>query len=99
MSARSNDLPLASPDTERYAMERVGPVWRDMAPEEWVARNIHQFPLWGWADYRFPTQAFDAWMREAERYVFDLEGRRKLRERYLTEEEIAVAEDYEAGPL
>jgi hypothetical protein len=50
-------------------------------------------------DYRFPTAEFDAWMREAERYVFDLDGRRELRRRFLTEKEIAEAEDYEAGPL
>ena len=99
MSPRSTDLPLASPDAERYALDRVGPVRRELAPEEWVARNIHRFPLWGWADYRFPNAEFDAWIREAERYVFDIDGRRKLRERYLTAEEIAEAEDEEAGPL
>jgi hypothetical protein len=90
---------MATADDERYAMARVGPEWRGLAPEEWVARNVHTVPLWGWADYRFPTAEFDAWIREAERFVFDLDGRRELRRRYLTDEEIAAAEEYEANPL
>ena len=84
---------------EQYAMERVGPRWRELSPAEWVARNIHFFPLWGWADYRFPTAEFDAWIRAAERFVFDLDARRDLRRRYLTAEEIAEAEAYEANPV
>jgi len=90
------ERPLADESTERYAMDRVGPEWRTMSPEEWVARNIHRFPLWGWADYRFPTPEFEAWIREAEVFVFDIDGRRALRERYLTAEEIAAAEDDES---
>jgi hypothetical protein len=89
---------LATPEQERDAMERIGP-WREQSPDEWVARNIHFYPLWGFAEYRFPTPEFDAWMREAERWIFDIEGRRELRRRFLTDEEIATAEDYEAGPF
>jgi hypothetical protein len=42
-----SELRLASAEPEQYAVERVGPEWRSMAPDEWVARNIHNFPLWG----------------------------------------------------
>ncbi len=80
-------------------MDRVGPRWHDVSPEEWVARNIHYFPLWGWAEYRFPTPQFDDWIRKAERLAHDIAKRKALRRRYLTEEEIAAAEAYEAEPL
>lgn len=93
------ELPIASAETERYALDRVGPEWRTISPEEWVARNVHHFPLWGWADYRFPTPEFDAWIHEAGRIATDVAGRRALRERYLTTAEIAEAEAYEADPF
>jgi hypothetical protein len=94
-----SDLRQASADTERYAMDRVGAGWRETSPEEWVARNIHNFALWGWADYRFPTPEFDAWIHEAGRIAADVGSRRALRERYLTPDEIAEAEAYEADPF
>jgi hypothetical protein len=94
-----SDLPQATEAAERYALERVGPGWRTTPPEEWIARNIHLFPLWGWADYRFADAEFDAWIHEAGRIASDVAGRRALRERYLTPGEIAEAEEYEADPF
>jgi hypothetical protein len=88
----------ASAAYEADMMQRIGD-WRTISPAEWVARNIHEYPLWGAGDYRFPTQEFDAWMTEADKLIFDIPGRRALRERFLTPEEIAAAEEYEAGPL
>jgi hypothetical protein len=93
-----SDLRLASPEQERDAMQRIG-TWREQSPEEWVARNIHRYPLWGFAEYRWPTPEFDTWVREAERWIFDIPARKELRRRFLTDEEIAQAEDYEADPF
>jgi hypothetical protein len=91
------DLPPASSDQERWAMEVVGE-WREIAPAEWVARYIHMFPMWGWADYRFSNPEFEAWLREVEVYMFDFAGRDALRRRYLTEEERVAAIAYEWDP-
>jgi hypothetical protein len=90
-------LPPASADQERSAMAVVGD-WREIAPDEWVARYIHMFPLWGWADYRFPNPEFEAWLGEVEVYVFDFAGRDALRRKYLTEEERLAAIAYEWNP-
>jgi hypothetical protein len=97
--ASEPELRLASAATEQYFMERVGTEWRATAPDEWVARNIHNFALWGLGDYRYPTAEFDAWVRAVEPFVYDIAGRRALRERFLTAEEIAEAESYEADPF
>jgi hypothetical protein len=56
-------------------------------------------PALGLGRLPLPDAGVDAWLRDVERYVFDLEARRVLRERYLTAEEIAEAEAYEADPL
>lgn len=79
-------------------MEAVGG-WREIAPDEWVARYIHMFPLWGWADYRFSDDEFEAWLRQVEVHVFDFEGRDALRRQYLTDEERRAAVAYEADPF
>ena len=84
------DLLLASAESEQHAMERVGPDWRRMAPDEWVARNVHNFPLWGLGEYRYPTPEFDAWMRAVEPFIFDIAGRRALRERFLLCDELVL---------
>jgi hypothetical protein len=86
---------LATPAQEADSMQRMGD-WRSISPEEWVARNSHFYPLWGDGAYRFPNPEFDAWMSEVDRLLSDWRGRRALRERFLTPEEIASAEDYES---
>jgi hypothetical protein len=81
-------------------MERVGPEWRTMPADEWVARNGHTVVVFGWGDYTFPTPEFNAWMRELEVYLMgDWDVVRELRRRYLTSEQIAEAEAYERDPL
>lgn len=87
---------LATPEQEADAIRRMGD-WRSTAPDEWVARNSHFYPLWGDGAYRFPTAEFDAWMSAVDRVLRDWQGRRALRERFLTPEEIAFAEDYESN--
>jgi len=69
-------------------MQIVGPEWRTMSPEEWIAHNIHRFTLWGWADYTFPDEQFNTWLRGVETVLAQLGpgdlGR--LRAKYLTPE-------------
>jgi len=95
------ELQPAPPGAERYAKDRVGPEWRSLSQEEWIARHIHTFPLWGWADYTFADAEFNAWIRGVEAMLRELgpDGIEALQRKYLTATEYAAAEEIWRDPF
>jgi hypothetical protein len=88
-------LPLADIDREQGALE----LFRlEMLPDEFAARFGHQFAPFAFDYYRYRHPGLTEWVQQLGDIFFGRNGAptlRYVRERYLTPDEIAVAEEHE----
>jgi hypothetical protein len=92
-------LPLADPGREKHALELF---CLEMSPDEYAARFSHEFLCFSFDEYRYSRPDLTAWVQRLGDIFFkrnDAPTLRQVRERYLTPEEMAVAEAREQEPL
>jgi hypothetical protein len=70
-----------------------------MSPEEYVARHAHEYVLAGPLGYRYAYPVFDVWIGTVADLLQDRLAVARLRQEYLTPEEIEAAEAYENDPF
>jgi hypothetical protein len=89
------ERPLASPTSVSMAQEIFA---EGLSPEEYAARNAHYWLCFSQDDYRYEDLALDAWIARLGDIFFHRNGAptvKELREKYLTPEERARAEQRE----
>ena len=92
-------LPMADAGRERDARE-----WfpLDLSPEEYAAREAHNWTCFSFDDYRYSDPRVDQWIHRLGDILFRREGAPtvdELRKRYLTPEERAAVEAREQEPF
>jgi hypothetical protein len=92
-----NDLerPMASPTSVSMAQEIFA---QGLSPEEYAARNAHYWMCFSPDEYRYEDPALDAWIARLGDILFqrnDAPTVKELREKFLTPEERAKAEEIE----
>lgn len=73
-----------------------------MTPEEFAARRSHEFQIFSWHEHQYNDPELDAWIQCLARILFSsnyAQDIAELRDKYLTPEEKAKAEAYEADPF
>jgi hypothetical protein len=82
-----SDFPMADPGREKDARE-LFPL--DMSPDEYAARNAHDWYCFSYDDYRYSDPEMERWIQRLGDILFVREGAptlEELRARYLTDEE------------
>jgi hypothetical protein len=74
----------------------------ELSPEEFAARYGHEFVMFNYHKRHYDRPGMNEWVQKLAQ-VFLAPGLperlRRLREKYMTEEEIRQAEEYERDPL
>lgn len=94
-----SELPLADPGREAHAL---GLFRFELAPDEYAARQGHEFVQFSFDDYRYSRPELTLWIQRLGDIFFKRDGAptlRELREKFLTAAEIEAAEEYERDPL
>lgn len=87
MSDRS-ELPFANPGREQLARELFP--YREQTPEEYAARQAHQWMSFSFDDYRYSDPELEAWIARLGDILFKRPGApslEALRAKFLTSEE------------
>lgn len=74
----------------------------ELSPEEFAARHGHEFATFNFHERRYRRAGMNEWVQQlAELFLAPglPERLRRLREKYLTPEEIRQAEEYERDPF
>jgi hypothetical protein len=74
----------------------------ELPPEEFAARHGHEFAMFSFHQYRYCRAGMTEWVQQLAEVFFAPglpERLRRLRERYLTPEEIERVEEYERDPF
>ena len=96
---RVDELPMADPGREQAAIEMF-PL--DMSPDEYAAREAHNWYCFSFDDYRYSDERLGRWIHHLGDILFRREGApslQDLRRRYLTEEERRAVEAREMEEL
>jgi hypothetical protein len=97
---KTDELRLVSPEQEETDLRLFRNL--ELSPEEFAARYGHEFAMFNFDKYRYRRSGMTEWVQQLAK-VFLAPGLperlRRLRDRYLTSEEIQRAEEYERGPL
>ncbi len=100
----------ASPGDESIA-EHVLRDWRQMSPEEWLARHFHESPFWPFSGKIYADPEFDAWICQVNEIIWppqplvngartiDHDRIEQLRKHYLTAHELAKVKRQMAEPF
>jgi hypothetical protein len=95
-----DELRLVSADQEEADLRLFRNL--ELPPEEFAARYGHEFAMFNFDKYRYRRPGMNEWVQAlAEVFLAPglAERLRRLRERYLTPEEIQRAEEYERDPF
>ena len=97
MHKHLDKYPPAPESREEHALQ-IFP-YKEMSPEEYAARNAHDWLCFSFDEYIYNNSELNEWIHTLGDIFFTKGAVRAAREKYLTREQIAAVEERENEPF